>query len=115
MNAAKIVPEEVLKFFHQMEEEPWFGGAVVNAFSVDSCGNNMLDYAVTNSDIDVIKYLVEEGVDVNNSGENGDTPLITAAYFEKYKICCYLLMMGADGRKENNNGISAFSILMGLD
>lgn len=106
-----IVPKVVEKFFEQMREEPWFYGMVVDELSVDSVGNNMLDYAVMNGDAEVIKYLIEFGVDVNNSGEFGYTPLHTCIESEKYDLACYLISMGADGSKRNNDGISAFSML----
>jgi hypothetical protein len=42
------VPDVVIDFFRQMEQEPWLDGLPVHAFTVDSMGKNMLDYAITN-------------------------------------------------------------------
>ena len=105
------VPDVVIDFFRQMKQEPWFDGIPVHAFTVDSMGNNMLDYAITNGNAEVVKYLLEIGVDVNGAGEFGNTPLMTATSFGKYDLACYLLSAGGDGNKRNDDGLSAFDML----
>lgn len=105
------VPDFAADFFRRMEEEPWFSGSSVNAFTVDSMGNNMLEYAIIDNNLQVIRYLIEVGVDVNGKGEFGYTPLITAMESEEYGVACYLLCMGANGNIKNDDDLSAFDIL----
>lgn len=105
------VPVSLAEFFNTMQEEPWFGGAAVDEFSVDSMGGNMIDYAIIYGNTEIIKHLIEVGVNVNQPGEWGDTPLHTAISFEKYDLACYLLTIGADGNKQNDYGLSAFELL----
>lgn len=105
------IPESLADFFRTMQEEPWFGGDVVDAFSVDSEGNNMISHAITYGNVDIIRCLIEIGVDINQPGEWGNTPLYTAIVFDKYDLACYLLAMGAEGDKQNDDGVSAFDLL----
>lgn len=104
-------PDFVADFFQRMEGEPWFSGLPVGPFTVDSMGNNMLEYAVLDNNLEVVRYLIEVGVDVNGKGEFGYTPLITAMESEEYETACYLLCMGGDGNVKNVDGLSAFDIL----
>ena len=53
---------------------------------------------------------MEQGADVNIPNENGDTPLIDAAYLGTNDIFEYLLNNGADADIANNSGDTAMTM-----
>lgn len=55
----------------------------------------------------LVRYLVENGADLNIGNNNGDTPLMDAAYLGKNSILDYLLQSGADTTLTNKRGKSA--------
>ena len=58
----------------------------------------------------LIKFLVQHGADLNAANNNGDTPLIDAAYLGKTEILRYLLEQGADSRLSNKRGRTALDM-----
>ncbi|CDW81355.1 ankyrin repeat [Stylonychia lemnae] len=59
-------------------------------------GYNMLMFAASEGHLDIIKYLVEEGANVNERSNNGETPLIRACYFNRLDIAQYLISAKAN-------------------
>lgn len=68
----------------------------------------LVGWATTN--LDFIKWLAENGADVNLANNNGDTPLMDAARLGKTGILQYLLSQGANAALVNNGGVTALDI-----
>jgi ankyrin repeat protein len=107
-----VLPDFMLQFFAELSAQPWFSFGKVGVSSVDSVGNNTLDYAVSYGDLCVVKFLIDAGVDLNNRGEYGYTPLHTALELGRYEIACYFLLRGADGNLKNDDGLSPFDLFV---
>jgi len=61
----------------------------------DKRGLTPLHYAATNN-LEVVKFFVQKGADIDAQGFNGTTPLYSSARFGKIEIAKYLLDTGAD-------------------
>ncbi|XP_043964692.1 myotrophin isoform X1 [Gambusia affinis] len=71
-------------------------------------GRKPLHYAADFGQLDVIKYLLDKGADVNATDKHGLTPLMNAC-FEDHKECAKILLeKGADKHIKSSQGISAF-------
>ena len=55
-----------------------------------------LDYAIELGRIEVLKYLVKKGVDINAKGYKKQTPLQRAVSKGKLEVLKYLVEKGAD-------------------
>jgi ankyrin repeat protein len=66
-----------------------------------------LSNAVIANDAERIKFLVEKGADVNQSDNQGGTPLTNAARQRKNELVELLIKLGADVNKPNSNGMTA--------
>ena len=77
-------------------------GAYVNKFS--KRGKTPLLYACEYGNYEMIKYLIEQGADINKESNIGDeiTPLFKACKYGDYKMIKYLVEHGADINKENS-------------
>jgi len=62
----------------------------------DSKGNTLLNVAVLEGKIEIVKYLVSEGAGVNHRDSSEDTPLVIAIKEGKLDIIEYFLSQGAD-------------------
>ncbi len=94
--------------------------AAINFNRVDNGFNEgtPLGEAIKNAKVDLVKFLVERGANVNSKGNNDDNPLIillnvsdekmTAA--SKLKLVQILIAKGANPSQENDRGESAYSI-----
>ena len=71
-----------------------------------SLGATPLFYAAASNRLDIVKYLVENGADINLKGRG--TPLNVASYLNEYKIVEYLLENGADPYIRNSKGYDSF-------
>ncbi|MDR1385461.1 MAG: ankyrin repeat domain-containing protein [Planctomycetaceae bacterium] len=82
--------------------------ALVNAKDKDA-GNTPLHYAAMgNSDLTIIRYLLENGADINIRNNYGITPFYTAAGFNpNIEIIKYLAEKGADINIKSKNGGTA--------
>lgn len=69
-------------------------------------GATPLCVAIYKGEIDLVKKLINYGVDVNEKS-NGLTPLMVAARYNKVEIIKLLLANGAHLNEKNENGISA--------
>ena len=59
------------------------------------------------------KALIEGGADINYKGNDGSTPLHTAAFFCRVEIVEALLSKGADKSLRNNCGSTALESISG--
>lgn len=74
-------------------------------------GLTALHYACDRGYIDIAKMLVENGASVNVEDPCGDTPLHMAAYSEQMEVIDYLLTVGANINKKNEDGLTMQDIL----
>ena len=81
-------------------------GANINA-QTDQQDTAVILAGWAHKSLDLVRYLVERGADVNISNENGDTPLIDAAHLGTNDILKFLLQHGAERQFKNNAGLSA--------
>ncbi len=56
---------------------------------------------------EIVKSLVEEGVNINIHGDKGITPLMEAAFFGRFSIVKYLVDKGADVDARADDGSTA--------
>lgn len=63
--------------------------------------------AVISGDLEVVKKMLETGVQLDGCNSNGTTALMMASYKGHEHIVNYLLLMGADTYKEDENGATA--------
>ncbi|MGL4483817.1 MAG: ankyrin repeat domain-containing protein [Anaerovoracaceae bacterium] len=74
--------------------------------------NSILSEVATVGNIELVKYILNEGVNVNTVDRNGRTALINISYVEyspnDKKIAQILLNGGADKKLKDNNGKTAF-------
>ena len=62
------------------------------------------------NNLPLMQILVEAGANINQSNNNGDTPLMDAAYLGKTAQFKYLLSHGGDPTQTNNRGQTAWDI-----
>jgi uncharacterized protein len=70
-----------------------FAGAKINARS--SLGNPLF-LAASEGKLDAVRYLLDEGANVNSRESSGGTPLAEAAYYGHADVIKELLLRGAD-------------------
>ena len=70
-------------------------------------GHTSLCIAGENNHLDVVRYLVEQGADIEKADRDNQTPLIWASYYGHLEVVRYLLEQGADRDKANNNGYTS--------
>jgi len=77
-------------------------------FDFDEEGVSILDMAVTYNNVDMLKYLLQEGVDVNKTQRrSGFTALMAAACYGRVEITELLLAHGADEQIKDAKGFRA--------
>ena len=67
----------------------------------------LLDGAVQNGHIDVVKHNIAIGIDVNSKNEAGSSPLHSSAYWGYKEIAELLIAEGADVNAKCDNGYTA--------
>lgn len=70
----------------------------------DKKGNTLLALAVIMNDSEMVKFLLQYGIDPNSQNEDGNTALHYAVSGRKLKIIDLLILNGADERIKNNLG-----------
>lgn len=76
---------------------------VIKVNDQDKLGYTMLHYAASHGHIDLIKFLVEKGGDINALDLTSWTPLHLAAIADNYKTCKILLELGANFECPNDD------------
>jgi ankyrin repeat protein len=69
-----------------------------------------LDDSVNEGDLESVRYLLEQGADVNGRNVLGDTPLMAAAHVGSARMVRLLLASGADAGARNGRGETAEDI-----
>lgn len=64
-----------------------------------------LQLAVSENSLDEVKYLINNGADVNFQGYRGRTPLFIAAKYGNTEIAQYLISVGADVNIKDDDGL----------
>lgn len=76
-------------------------------YDFDEEGVSIFDVAVTYNNIEIVKYLIGNGVDVNSTQRrSGFTPLMAAACYGRTEIAKLLIENGADKNAVDSKGIS---------
>jgi ankyrin repeat protein len=77
-------------------------------FDFDNEGVSVFDIAITYDDLEMVKYLLEQGIDVNKTTRrSGFTSLMAAACYGRSEILELLLEYGADKELKDTKGFSA--------
>eukprot|EP00049_Salpingoeca_infusionum_P000409 m.39728 g.39728 ORF g.39728 m.39728 type:complete len:504 (-) comp10346_c0_seq4:56-1567(-) len=87
------------KGFEQLEQLIQSDPSLVKRMS--ESGNTALLKAVTNGNMEMVRFLVSSGADINAANHQGDTPLIIAARLNSIAIAKYLLDHGAERTTQN--------------
>ncbi|MDT8338490.1 MAG: ankyrin repeat domain-containing protein [Sulfurimonas sp.] len=76
-------------------------------YDFDEEGVSIFDMAVTYNNIEMVKYLISQGIDVNSTTRRSRfTPLMAAACYGRLEIAKLLLEHGADKNAVDLKGIS---------
>jgi len=77
-------------------------------FDFDDEGVSVLDIAITYDNLEMVRYIVENGRDVNQTTRrSGFTPLMAAACYGRVEILQYLLQQGASQTARDAKGFTA--------
>ena len=77
-------------------------------FEVDEEGVGLIDDAIKKGRLDIVKFLIEEGIDPNSTKrKSGFTPLMAAVSYGDEEITRYLLSLGVDIDTKDNFEYSA--------
>lgn len=77
-------------------------------FEFDEEGVSVFDMAISYDNIELVKYIIEEGIDVNNTNRRSKfTPLMAASCYGRVEIAKILLSKGADINSIDVKGFSA--------
>ncbi len=90
-------PSEVKSFFEQAREIPPFESMdIQNIDGVNCEGENALHLAIAQNNVFISKYLIDTGININQPGDLGQTPLHMACSFGYMEIVKLLVEAGAD-------------------
>jgi len=91
------VNDEVLALLSTVKTTPDFGYVIFDSINATNAfGDNALHCVCVWNDLAAAKLLVENGINVNQPGEHGFTPVRMAADFGSPELVSYLLANGAD-------------------
>jgi ankyrin repeat protein len=79
--------------------------------SRDGCGETMLHWYALEGQPHVLEALIKLGFEVNVTNEFGDTPLMDAAYIQRWDNVRVLLQYGADKTPQNHLEETYFDII----
>lgn len=89
--------EEVLQLLRKVQSTADFGYVTFDSINATNAfGDNALHCVCVWDDLAAAKLLVENGINVNQPGEFGFTPLRIAFQFSSIELVNYLLANGAD-------------------
>ena len=77
----------------------------------DNDGNSLLNLAVQSGFKKAVIYLINNGANVNTQNNRLNTPLHYALSYQYYDIADILLKNGADEKKKNDEGLTAWQSL----
>lgn len=75
------------------------------ASELDDANNNLLHLACSYDNVDIVKYLITKGIEINQLNKAKETPLFKAISNHNYGITKLLLQNGALTAFKNRNGI----------
>ena len=76
-------------------------------YDFDEEGVTIFDMAVTYDNMDMVQYMIEQGMDVNHTNRKSRfTPLMAAACYGRVEIAKLLIKHGADKNAVDSKGIS---------
>jgi len=79
-----------------------------DAFDFDEEGVSIFDIAITYDNIEMVEYLIKEGIDVNKtSRRSGFTPLMAATCYGRNEIVELLLKNGVEQTARDSKGFTA--------
>ena len=79
-----------------------------DVFDFDDEGVSIFDLAITYDNIDIVKYILEKGIDVNNTKRrSGFTSLMAAACYGRVEVAKLLLENGANQKAQDLKGFTA--------
>ncbi len=77
-------------------------------FDFDEEGVSILDMAITYDNLEMVNYLIENGMDVNQTNRrSGFTSLMAAACYGRVEIAKVLLANGVDQNAKDSKGFTA--------
>ncbi len=77
-------------------------------FDFDEEGVSIFDMAITYDNVEMVKYLIEKGMDVNQTNRrSGFTSLMAATCYGRTEIAKILLANGVDQNAKDSRGFSA--------
>jgi len=89
--------EQVRELLSRVQSTADFGYVAFDSINAtNELGDNALHCVCVWDDFEAVKLLVENGIDVNQCGENGFTPLKIAVEYASPKVAEYLIAHGAD-------------------
>jgi ankyrin repeat protein len=103
------VPENSMELINGLKNNniPLFKSLLTknNLNTRDGASNTMLMVAAKNGYFELVKYLIEEGADINAINSVGQTALNLSVYFAQNEIANFLIQNGADVNKTDNKYI----------
>ena len=77
-------------------------------FGFDDEGVSIFDMAITHNNIEIVNYILEQGIDINKTNrKSGFTALMSAACYGRVNIVKILLAHGADQNSTDIKGFKA--------
>lgn len=78
-------------------------------FDFDDEGVSIFDMAITYDNIEMVNYILDKGIDVNNTLRRSKlTPLMVASCYGRTEILKILLTHGANQEAQDSKGLTAF-------
>jgi len=77
--------------------------------TLDPSGWTPLIYAATGGHVPVVRYLLDQGADINAASPNGTTALMMAIREHRLEVAELLLRRGADVSRRNDAGLTALA------
>jgi hypothetical protein len=109
----KNTNEIINEFIKRISDSPgWVGVDNINPESRNGFGKYLMHAAAEMDAVEVIAALLSLGANIEQEGEHRNTPLQEAVASESYKTAVFLLMSGADFKKTNDAGLSAWDLFL---
>ena len=118
LSNSKSKTEELFNLINNMDTQEIKQFSIISSINLnvdeDSTGDNLI-HKVLNSNnllkkefhrLNVIKFLVQNGVNPDKPNRENQTPLHLACRFQYHLIVEYLVSLGVDGNFQDNNGLT---------